>query len=173
MRTTPLVTSIFVLVTAAARAGEPDQVAKKLLNVFREYTTACIKGDLDGFRRLRESGQLRRLDAILEKRGQKLTAEHIRPRNPDSVRSLLSYPIVQTQQKGEFARLALLNNRKEDIREAELKESGVQLFFILFRKENGLWKVVNFGPIVLDKKELPGDFRVPEGQIPPPFQFPE
>jgi len=154
---------------SAVPATPDSKLREQLVRTLADYTEACVKGDVRCFRALRASDQVKRVESTLAERGAVLSAESVTPKTPESIQRLLKYPVIQMLHRGDYARLALLNNNAQ---ETGHKKSEVEIVFVLFHREDDTWKVVQSGPVVLAKEELDSHNEVPEEKIPAPFRIP-
>ena len=151
------------------KSSSPD-LKESLLDTLRQYLHACVNGDMEGFRNLRDPEEIKRMEAILAARGEQLSPEKLKPKTPQAFLQILDYPVIQVTSKGDSARLALLN---ENSAAKGYKPDETEIIFVLFRKHNDSWKIVRFGPVVLTKSELTAENRFAEEKVPPPFRFPD
>ena len=168
-----LVAATFVIAIAISlgceKSASPD-LEETLLATLRQYLHACVNGDVESFRRLRDPEEIKRMEAILAARGEQLSSEKLKPKTPQAFLRILDYPVIQVTSKGDFARLAFLN---ENAAAMGHKPDETEIIFVLFRKHNDSWRTVRFGPVVLAKSELTAENRFAEDKVPPPFRLPD
>jgi len=151
------------------KSASPD-LEETLLATLRQYLNACVNGDVESFRRLRDPEEIKRMEAILAARGEQLSSEKLKPKTPQAFLRILDYPVIQVISKGDFARLAFLN---ENAAAMGHKLDETEIVFVLFRKHDDIWKIVRFGPVVLTKSDLTAENHFAEEKVPPPFRLPD
>jgi hypothetical protein len=160
----------FLLTTqGVAEERNTGALRNELTGTLSKYIKALQEGDVQTYRELRESDSLKRVTEFLAKEGRELSPATIKPRNPKAFTRLASYPVIETIQKGEYARIVLLN---ENAAEMGHKVTEVEIVFVMFKKEADTWKFVRFGPLVIGKTELTKDKQFPEDKVPAPFRMP-
>jgi len=168
-----LVAPTFAIVIAfllgCEKSSSPN-LKETLLAALRQYLHACVNGDVESFRRLRDPEEIKQMEALLAARGEQISSENLRPKTPQVVLRILDYPIVQVTSNGDFARLAFLN---ENAAAMGHKPDEAEIVFVLFRKHDNIWKIVRFGPVVLTKSDLTAENHFAEEKVPPPFRLPD
>jgi len=162
--------AIAIAVPSGCEKPSSPDLKETLLATLRQHLHACVNGDVESFRRLRDPEEIKRIEAILAARGEQLSPEKLKPKTPQAFLRILDYPVMQVISNGDFARLAFLN---ENAAAMGHKPGEVEIVFVLFRKQDDIWKVVRFGPMVLTKSDLTAENRFAKEKVPPPFRLPD
>jgi len=162
--------AIAIAIPLGCEKSSSPNLKETLLATLRQYLHACVNGDVESFRRLRDPEEIKRMEAILAARGEQLSPEKLKPKTPQALLRILDYPVIQVTSKGDSARLTFLNENAAAIGH---KPAEAEIVFVLFRKHEDAWKIVRFGPVVLTKSELTAENRFSEEKVPPPFRLPD
>lgn len=170
---THILSAIFILtllIMPSPGISEETELEDELQGVMKEYIQACLNGDVETYRKLRESSKLAQVEEHYKNKGTDLKPENIIPKNRDRMARFLEYPVLCLEEKGNNARLILLN--KDAVTQGG-RASQVELTFVIFKKEETGWKLASIGPLLFEAMEMGRDYTFPEEKVPEVLRLPE